>query len=156
MASLNNTLLTMKKLSLPSFVKYSTIRTVLSLAISSSWPIHQLDVKDAFLHGSLQETVYFQQPLGFENSSLPDHICLLKKSLYGLKQDPRAWFQCFSSYIQTIGFIPSLSDSSLFIYHSDSHVAYLLLYVDDIVLTASSRTFLDHVTPSIPDYRAIT
>jgi hypothetical protein len=52
-----------------SVVKPSTIRTVLSTAVSSSWPIHQLDVKNAFLHGSLQEMVYCQQPLGFEHSS---------------------------------------------------------------------------------------
>jgi hypothetical protein len=58
-------------------VKPSTIRTILSIAVSSKWPIHQLDVKNAFLHGSLSETVYCQQPLGFEDPSLPNHVCLL-------------------------------------------------------------------------------
>ena len=130
-------------------VKPSTIRTVLSIAISSSWPIHQLDVKNAFLNGSLQETVYCQQPLGFIDSSKPNHVCLLQKSLYGLKQAPRAWFQRFSTFIQTIGFTPSLSDSSLFVYHQNSNVAYLLLYVDDIVLTASSQSFLAHIISSL-------
>ena len=110
-----------------SVVKPSTIRTVLSIAVSSSWPIHQLDVKNAFLHGSLQETVYCQQPLGFENSSYPNHVCLLRKSLYGLKQAPRAWFQRFSTYAQTIGFIPSRSDTSLFTFHHNTDTAYLLL-----------------------------
>ena len=71
--------------------------------------------------------------------------CLLQKSLYGLKQAPRAWFQRFSTFLQTIGFSPSRSDYSLFIYHSNSQVAYLLLYVDDIVLTASSSDFLQHI-----------
>lgn len=126
-------------------VKPSTIHTVLSLVVSSTWPIHQLDVKNAFLHGSLQETVYCQQPLGFEDPSYPNHVCLLQKSLYGLKQAPRAWFQRFSSFIQTIGFIPSLSDASLFVYHHNSEIAYLLLYVDDIILTASSQPFLDRI-----------
>jgi hypothetical protein len=96
-------------------VKPSTIHTVLSIAISLEWPIHQLDVKNAFLHGSLQEIVYCQQPLGFEDASAHDHLCLLQKSLYGLKQAPRASFQCFSTYIQTIGFTPSLTDTSLFV-----------------------------------------
>jgi hypothetical protein len=67
-------------------VKPSTICTVLSLVVSSSWPIYQLDVKNAFLNGTLNETVYCQQPLGFEDPSTPSHVCLLNKSLYGLKQ----------------------------------------------------------------------
>ena len=95
-------------------VKPITIHTVLSIDVSSSWPIHQLDVKNAFLHGSLTETVYCQQPLGFEDPSLPNHVCLLQKSLYGLKQAPGAWFQRFSTFIQTLSSVPSLSDNSLF------------------------------------------
>jgi hypothetical protein len=126
-------------------VKPSTIRTVLSIAISSSWPIHQLDVKNAFLHGSLQETVYCQQPLGLKNTSYPNHVCLLQKSLYGLKQAPRAWFQHFSKYAQTISFTPSRSDTSHFIFHHNTDTDYLLLYVDDIILIASSQHFLDHI-----------
>jgi hypothetical protein len=72
-------------------VKPATIRTVLSIALSKSWHIHQLDVKNAFLHGELKETVYMYQPLGFRDSTHPNHVCRLRKSLYGLKQAPRAW-----------------------------------------------------------------
>ncbi|GJX60330.1 ribonuclease H-like domain-containing protein [Tanacetum coccineum] len=73
-------------------VKLATIRTVLSLEVTRDWPIHQLDVKNAFLHGQLSETVYMHQPPGFVDSAHPDYVCHLQRSLYGLKQAPRAWF----------------------------------------------------------------
>ncbi|KAJ9566122.1 hypothetical protein OSB04_002088 [Centaurea solstitialis] len=69
-------------------VKPATICTVLSISISRNWPIHQLDVKNVFLHGDLTETVYMRQPPGYVNSSFPDHVCRLRKALYGLKQAP--------------------------------------------------------------------
>nr|GEX20782.1 ribonuclease H-like domain-containing protein [Tanacetum cinerariifolium] len=69
-------------------VKPANIRTVLSLAVSRAWPIHQIDVKNAFLHGHLSETVYMHQPPGFVDPTHPNHVCLLQKSLYGLKQAP--------------------------------------------------------------------
>lgn len=123
-------------------VKPATVRTVLSLAVSKDWPIHQLDVKNAFLHGTLQETVYCSQPAGFIDPTKPDMICRLNKSLYGLKQAPRAWYSRFASFLLTLGFSEARSDTSLFIYHRGSDVVYLLLYVDDIVLTASSDSLL--------------
>jgi hypothetical protein len=67
-------------------VKPDTIRTMLSVALSKSWYLHQLDVKNAFLHNNLDETVYMHQPPGFCHPKLPDDVCLLKKSLYGHKQ----------------------------------------------------------------------
>ncbi|GJU10383.1 ribonuclease H-like domain-containing protein [Tanacetum coccineum] len=130
-------------------VKPATIRMVLSLALSRHWPIHQLDVKNAFLHGSLSETVYMQQPPGFRDSQHPDHVCLLQRSLYGLKQAPRAWFQRFAAYAARVGFIHSRCDTSLFIYRRGSDTAYLLLYVDDIILTASSTAFLQSIIATL-------
>nr|GEX85907.1 copia protein [Tanacetum cinerariifolium] len=123
-------------------VKPATVRMVLSLSLSQNWHIHQLDVKNAFLNGELSETVYMYQPPGFVDARFPHHVCRLQRSLYGLKQAPRAWFQYFASYANRVGFSSSRCDSSLFIYQHDSKVAYLLIYVDDIVLTASSTDLL--------------
>ncbi|GAU50542.1 hypothetical protein TSUD_409860, partial [Trifolium subterraneum] len=120
-------------------VKPATIRTVLTIALSKSWHIHQLDVQNAFLHGDLDETVYMHHPLGFRNANHPDYVCRLKKSLYGLKQAPRAWYQRFADYVATIGFHHSTSDHSLFIYRQNSDMAYILLYVDDIILITSTH-----------------
>ena len=120
-------------------VKPATIRTVLSIALSQSWCINQLDVTNAFLHGNLLETVYMYQPMGFRHPQFPDHVCRLKKSLYGLKQAPRAWYQRFTDFVTTIGFIQSKCDNSLFILRHGPDTSYLLIYVDDIILTASSE-----------------
>ncbi|GJR02209.1 ribonuclease H-like domain-containing protein [Tanacetum coccineum] len=88
-------------------VKPATIRTVLSLALTRHWPIHQLDVKNAFLNGDLSETIYMHQPLGFVDPRCPYHVCRLQRSLYGLKQAPRAWFHRFAAYATRVGFSPT-------------------------------------------------
>lgn len=108
-------------------VKPATIRAVLSLATSHSWPIHQLDVKNAFPHGELNETVYCSQPDGFVDPSKPDHVCLLHKSLYGLKQAPRTWFLRFQTVLVSLGFRASKSDTSLFILRHGNSLAYISL-----------------------------
>lgn len=123
-------------------VKPATIRTVLTIAASRGWHTKQLDVSNAFLHGHLREHVLCQQPPGFVDAERPDAVCLLDKSLYGLRQAPRAWYTRFAEFVIKIGFRATQSYSSLFVYHRDGDIAYLLLYVDDIVLTGSSSRLL--------------
>lgn len=119
-------------------IKPTTIRIVLSLAVSLDWSIRQLDISNAFLNGYLEETVYMSQPPGFSDSRCPQFVCKLNKSIYGLKQAPRAWFQRLSSFLFTIGFTGSHTDSSLFIREQGGNVLYILLYVDDIIITGST------------------
>jgi hypothetical protein len=97
-------------------------------------------VKNVFLHGTLSETIYCSQPTGFVDPMYPDRICLLNKSLYGLKQVPWGCYSRFATYITPLGFVEAKSNTSLFIFHS--YTVYLLLYVDDHVLTASSIALL--------------
>jgi hypothetical protein len=130
-------------------VKPTTIRNVLSLALSRSWLIHQLDVKNVFLHGDLNETIYMFQPPGLVDQTNLTHLFRLKKSLYGLKQASQAWCQRFATYIHKCRFKSSTSDNSLFIYRRGNDMAYLLLYVDDIILTASSTTLLQRFVQSM-------
>ncbi|KAL9999878.1 putative RNA-directed DNA polymerase [Helianthus debilis subsp. tardiflorus] len=137
-------------------VKPATIRTVLSIAVSRSWPIHQLDVKNAFLHGTLNETVFMHQPPGFTDRRFPNFVGRLKKSLYGLKQAPRAWYTRFANHILSKGFRSSVCDNSLFVYTHGTHTAYLLLYVDDIVLTASSDELLQNIIRMLSQEFAMT
>jgi histone deacetylase 1/2 len=130
-------------------IKPATVRTVLSLALSRSWPIHQLDVNNAFLQGTLTETVFAAQPAGFEDPSLPGHVCRLNKSLYGLKQAPRAWYSRFASHLLSLGFLNAKADTSLFIYRHGTETVYLLLYVDDIILTASSPALFRRIISAL-------
>jgi hypothetical protein len=99
-------------------------------------------VKNAFLHGMLSETVFCSQPTGFTDPAQPYLVCRLNKSLYGLKQAPQAWYSRFTMNLTSLGFIEAKSDTSLFIFRRGSDTVYLLLYVDDIILTVSSTEFL--------------
>lgn len=78
------------------------------------------------------------QPHGFVNKNFPDHICRLKKALYGLKQAPCAWYTKLQVFLLSLGFVNSTIDASLFIHHKLGVKLYLLLYVDDIIVTGSS------------------
>ena len=120
-------------------VKAATIRLVLSIAVSRGWSLRQLDVHNAFLHGVLEEEVYVRQPPGFESKHTPSYVCKLDKALYGLKQAPRAWYSRLSKKMQTLGFVPSKSDTSLFIYNKFNTSMFVLIYVDDIIVTSSSN-----------------
>lgn len=124
-------------------IKPCSIRTILTVATVKGWHIRQLNVKNAFLHGHLQESVYMEQPPGFVNPEFPSHACCLKKALYGLKQAPRAWFDRLSSFLITIWFFCSTADPSLFIWHCSKGVLLLLVYVDDIILTGDNVNHLD-------------
>jgi hypothetical protein len=135
----------------PSALESTTTRPSVS---SSSSPLFELfspspslDLGDSsarcqecFLHGTPTEIVYCSQPTGFVD--FPDLVSRLNCSLYGLEQASRAWYNRSASYLASIGFIEAKSDTSLFIYRRGNDIVYLLLYVDDIVLTASTADLL--------------
>ena len=86
-----------------------------------------------------------KQPPGFENKNAPSHVCKLDKAIYGLKQAPRAWYSRLSHKMQVLGFITSKSDTSLFIYNKCNTHIFVLIYVDDIIVTNSSNGVLGNV-----------
>ena len=81
---------------------YTTIQSIISLAAMQGWILHQMDVKITFLHGSIKEEMYVEQPLGFEVRDRDTHVCRLKKTLYGLKKAPRAWYERIDSYLMKL------------------------------------------------------
>lgn len=122
-------------------VKPTAIQVVLHLALSSGWPIRQLDDNNAFLHGSLTEDVYMSQPPGFVDPNFPSQLCNLCKALYGLKQALRVWYKELSSFLLSNGFLNVLYDASLFIYHCQG-VIYFFVYVDDLVVIGNNASLL--------------
>lgn len=94
--------------------KLTYVQLLISMVAIHDWPLHQLDIKNAFLHGDLQEKVYMEQPLSFVAQGENGKVCWLCKSLYGLQQSPHAWFRKFSQAIEQFGMKKGKSDHSLF------------------------------------------
>ncbi|CAM8954603.1 unnamed protein product [Rhodiola kirilowii] len=90
-----------------------------------------------------------QQPPGFEDPRLPTHVCKLQRSIYGLKQSPRAWYAHLSSRLHQLGFHPSLADTSLFIFNQSGVTIYMLIYVDDIIIAGSHATAVSKLVTSL-------
>lgn len=126
-------------------VKPTTVRLLLALALSNGWTMRQLDVHNAFLNGTLFEVVYMKQPLGYVDPNFPSHVCKLERSLYSLKQAPRAWFKRLHDYLITVGFKPSKTDVSLFINSCGGRQVYLLVYVDDILIMGRDENLVTSV-----------
>jgi len=119
-------------------VKHCLIRIILGLVNRYDLELEQLVVKTTFLHGNLKETIYMNQPEGFEEGE--NKVCLLKKSLYGLKQSPRMWYLKFDEFLIRYGFIRNRYDNYVYILKEGKMcVLYLLLYVDDILIASANK-----------------
>ena len=117
----------------------STLRILISCAANFGWPLYQLDVKNAFLHGDLQEEVYMEVPPCYSNPEMVGKVCRLKKSLYGLKQSPRAWFDRFRRALCAMGYKQCNGDHTVFYKHSRRKITVLAVYVDDIIITGDDE-----------------
>jgi hypothetical protein len=113
--------------------RLESIRLLVSFAINHSIKLYQMDVKSAFLNGYISEEVYVNQPPGFENSNCPEHVFKLKKSLYSLKQAPRAWYERLNNFLLEHDFIRGKVDSTLFCKNIRNDLMICQIYVDDII-----------------------
>ena len=121
--------------------KISSIRTLLALANIKEWIVHQMDVVSAFLNGDLLEEVYMTQPKGFIKGK--NLVCKLHKSLYGLKQASRAWYQKIDSFLLSKGLKRVESDHSIYTQIHSNEILIITIYVDDLLLVGSNLCLIN-------------
>ena len=111
-----------------------SIHLELSIVVAKGWEVHQMDVKNSFLHNDLSKEIYMEQPQGFmQYSSL---VFRLKKSLYGLKQAPREWYAKMDSYLLSQKFVRCKSNPNVYMIRTVDSLILLVLYVDDLLITS--------------------
>ena len=128
-------------------VKINIVQVLLFLAVKLDWPLQQCDVKNVFLHGKLSEEVYMDLPPGclvLEKQS--QKVYRLKKSLYGLKQPPRAWFGRFTKPMRAIGYYQSNLDHTLSLKKNHGKTTTLITYVNDMVITRLQHSLQNYLS----------
>ena len=127
--------------------RYTSIRSLLALANVKDWHIHQMDVKTAFLQGSIDAEIFMEQPVGYVDKNSPNHVCKLQKSIYGLKQAARCWNTEIDTFLQSTGYTKCSSDGCIYIKshkqeNGQMDFVILSLWVDDILLFSSNMSMM--------------
>jgi hypothetical protein len=118
--------------------RHSTLRTLFAVAAHNNWKVHQLDITTAFLHGTADQDIYMMQPPGFNDCV--GKVLKLDKTIYGLKQSPRVWYETLSKVLKEIGFNPVSADSSFWIKKDQPVAVYLTSVVDDMLITCANES----------------
>ena len=125
--------------------KFASLRTVLALAAAEDMEVHTMDVSSAFLNGDLDEEIYMAQPEGFAAPGQEHLVCRLKKSLYGLKQSPRQWYQKLHSTFVVLGFSRCASDHCVWVWAKNGIKVIIPAYVDDLTIACKHTPTLKHI-----------
>ncbi|GJY34802.1 putative ribonuclease H-like domain-containing protein [Tanacetum coccineum] len=120
--------------------RIEAIRLFLAYASFMGFIVYQMDVKSAFLYGTIEEEVYVCQPPGFEDPQFPDKVYKVEKALYGLHQAPRAWYETLSTYLLENGFRRGIIDKTLFIKKDKGDILLVQVYVDDIIFGSTKKS----------------
>ena len=120
--------------------RMESVRMLTQIAVQENWPLHQMDVKGAYLHAPIEHEVYVNEPEGYRNNG---NVWKLKKSLYGLKQSGRNWHNMLHSYLKDINFVQSSADPCVFIQSEENNVTILVVWVDDLIITSSLKELLN-------------
>ena len=126
-------------------VKHAALRVVLAIVAVLDLEMIQLDIKTAFLHGSLDEEIYMEQPEGFIKPGDEDKVCRLIKCIYGLKQASRVWNTKFNDFLLKFGLIRSTADPCVYYRHQEEEITFVIIYVDDGLVCSSKKETLDKI-----------
>jgi hypothetical protein len=129
--------------------KMDSICLSLSIVVDKGWEVHQMDVKNAFLHGDLSEEIYMEHPQGFMQDSYL--VCRLKKSLSGLKQALRAWHAKMESYLLSYKFVCCKPDLNVYMLRTTDSLLLLVQYVDDMLIIGCSTSMISAVKRILHD-----
>jgi hypothetical protein len=119
--------------------RLESIQILLAYAAHHSFRLFQMNVKSAFLNGTIKEEVYVEQPPGFEDDMYPNHVYKLSKALYGLKQAPRAWYECLRDFLISNAFKIGKADPTLFTKTCNGDLFVCQIYVDDIIFGSTNQ-----------------
>ena len=126
-------------------VRQESLRLLIALSVQHGLTLHQIDVTTAFLNGKLEEEVYMQQPNGFVCQGKEEHVCRLKKSIYGLKQSPRCWNLTLDTCLKKLNFVQTASDPCIYYRKTGGDIMYIGVYVDDIILAGRTVKQLEEI-----------
>lgn len=133
-------------------VNLNTVRTLLSVSNHYGYHVHQLDISNAFLYGKLVDEVYLEIPDGVEiKNSRADSVFKLNRSLYGLNQAPKAWNDVFNEFVTSVGLKRSEMDECLYYGKIDDAVTYLVVYVDDVLISSASYDVVEKMKNKLSD-----
>nr|GEZ45322.1 retrovirus-related Pol polyprotein from transposon TNT 1-94 [Tanacetum cinerariifolium] len=134
--------------------RIEAIRLFLAYASFMGFPVYQMDVKSAFLYGTIEEEVYVCQAPGFEDLEYPNKVYKVVKALYGLHQAPRAWYETLATYLLENGFQKGTIDQTLFIKKQQKDIQLVQIYVDDIIFGLQVKQKKDGIFISQDKYVA--
>ncbi|GJT21869.1 putative ribonuclease H-like domain-containing protein [Tanacetum coccineum] len=123
--------------------RLEAIRLFLAFASYMGFIVYQMDVKSAFLYGTIEEEVYVSQPPGFVDPYHPQKVYKVVKALYGLHQAPRAWYATLSTFLEKHGYRRGTIDKTLFIKKDKKDIILVQIYVDDIIFGSTKKSWSD-------------
>jgi hypothetical protein len=130
--------------------RLESIRILLVYATHHDFKLYQMDVKSVFLSGPIKEEVYVEQSPSFKSEDYPNFIYKLHKTLYGLKQTPREWYECLRDFLIDNGFRIGKDDFTLFTRRMGKDLFVCQIYVDDIIFSPTNKSFLMSLAKSLP------